>query len=278
MIALAINTVLIATISGCASPQQKTQHLAVAHGLQPLVLQGTTFSHHSFAVMRGSSDSLVVFIDGDGSPWVAGGRKIAADPTPRTPLALQLATVTPGAVLYLGRPCYLEPTEPPQCSQKLWTAERYSQAVVDSMTSAATTFITQHHFQHVLLVGYSGGAAIATLMARDLPGVAGLVSVAGNLDPDTWVQLHGYLPLEGSLNPSLQPPLPTTLPQWYLVGQRDTNVPAAATARYMERVAPDRVWSYPRFDHACCWVSEWPSIYTRISIELTASHAATTAH
>ena len=268
MIALAINIVLIATITGCATPQQKAQQLAVGHGLQPLVLQGTTFRHHSFAVIPAPSDSLVVFIDGDGSPWRAGGRKIAADPTPRTPLALKMAAVTPGAVLYLGRPCYLEPSEPPRCSQNLWTAERYSQAVVESMTAAATSFITEHHFRHVLLVGYSGGATIAALMARDLPGVTGLVSVAGNLDPDAWAQLHGYLPLKGSLNPSLQPALPTTLRQWYLVGQRDTNVPAAATAHYIDRVPPDRVWSYPRFDHACCWVSEWPSIYTRISAEL----------
>jgi pimeloyl-ACP methyl ester carboxylesterase len=143
------------------------------------------------------------------------------------------------------------------------------------MTAAATVFITQHHFQHVLLVGYSGGATIAALMARDLPGLIGFISVAGNLDPDTWAQLHGYLPLAGSLNPSLQPALSTALPQWYLVGQRDTNVPAAATARYLERVPPGRVWSYPRFDHACCWVSEWPAIYTRVAAELAAAHAVT---
>lgn len=274
MIALAINTVLIATILACATPQQTTQRLALAHGLQPLLLRGTTFSHHSFAVISDSAEFLVVFIEGDGSPWLHGGREVAADPTPRTPLALKMAAITPGAVLYLGRPCYLEPTEPPQCSQKLWTSERYSQAVVESMKAAATAFINQHSFKHVILVGYSGGATIAALMARDLPGVAGLVSVAGNLDPDSWAQLHGYLPLEGSLNPALQPALPATLPQWYLAGQRDTNVPAVATARYLRRVPPDRVWSYPRFDHTCCWVSEWPSIYSRIASELRNSRVA----
>jgi dienelactone hydrolase len=277
LIALAINTVVIATIVACATPQQRTVRLAVESGLQPLVLQGTSFRHHAFFAIREPSESLVLFIDGDGSPWVHGGRKIAADPTARAPLALKMAVTTPGSVLYLGRPCYLEPSEPPECSTNLWTAERYSQTVVESMTAAAANFITQHHIRHVLVVGYSGGATIAALMVSNLRDVSGFVSVAGNLDPDRWAQLHGYLPLLGSLNPALQPALPSTLPQWYLVGQRDTNVPPAATVRYIERVPPDRVRSYPRFDHSCCWVAEWPAIYARVSTELAAARVTAPA-
>jgi hypothetical protein len=45
-------------------------------------------------------------------------------------------------------------------------------------------------------------------------------------------------------------------------------VPAAATVRYFARVAQDRVWSYPRFDHNCCWVEAWPSIFAKISAQL----------
>jgi hypothetical protein len=112
-------------------------------------------------------------------------------------------------------------------------------------------------------------------MARNLPQVSGLVTIAGNLDPDAWVQLHGYLPLRGSLNPSLEPPLPAQLRQWYLVGHRDANVPPAAIERYLARVPQDRVWSYARFDHTCCWAREWPSIFARISAELSTESEAT---
>jgi hypothetical protein len=220
--------------------------------------------------VRGAPDLLVLFIDGDGSPWVGGGRRIATDPTPRRPLALELAGLTAASVLYIGRPCYMEQTQPPECAARLWTAERYSAQVVASMSAAAAAYITKHNFKHVLLVGYSGGGAIGALMVPAVPHLVGYVSIAGNLDPDTWARLHGYLPLEGSLNPALQPPLPADLPQWYLVGGRDENVSAAATARYFERVPADRVWSFPRFDHVCCWVREWPSIYARISAELSA--------
>lgn len=221
--------------------------------------------------MRGSPDLLVLFIEGDGSPWVDGGRLVADDPTPRVPLALELAAATPHSVLYLARPCFLEPQQPIGCSKALWTNERYSAAVVASMVAAASDYISVHRFERVLLVGYSGGGTLAVLMAPRLPRAVGVVTIAGNLDPDAWTRLHGYLPLEGSLNPALEPPLSPDIRQWYLVGQRDSNVPAAATVRYFQRVPTDRVWTYARFDHVCCWVAQWPSSITTILDELAAS-------
>jgi hypothetical protein len=260
--------VVSATITGCAAPEARAHSLARSHGLEPLLLRGTRFQHHAFVATRGAPGLLVLFIEGDGSPWVGGGRRIAADPTPHVPLALELAVSTPASVLYLGRPCYLEVKRPPECTEALWTSERYSSEVVASMSAAAAAYIAEQHFEQVLIVGYSGGGTLAALMAAALPHVSGLVTIAGNLDPEVWARLHGYLPLEGSLNPSLEPPLPAQLKQWYLVGERDRNVPATATARYFSRIPPDRVWSYARFDHKCCWVQAWPSIFARISAEL----------
>jgi len=263
-----IATVCGATVGACTSPARHAQLIARAASLEPLELTGTRFHHHAFVATREPHGLLVLFIDGDGSPWVGGGRRIAEDPTPRRPLALQLAALTPASVLYLGRPCYMEPSRPPECTERLWTAERYSAEVVASLSAAASSYINQHHFERVLLVGYSGGGTLAALMATSLPNLKGFVSIAGNLDPDTWTRLHGYLPLQGSLNPALQPPLPADLPQWYLVGERDLNVSGAASARYLGRVPRDRIWSFPRFDHRCCWVGEWASIFSRISAEL----------
>jgi len=268
VVAATILFVVSATIAGCATPAQRAQALARSHGLAPLLLRGGRFQHHAFAATRGPAGLLVLFVDGDGLPWIRGGRQVAADPTPRVPLALELAAATPASVLYLGRPCYLEVRQPPECEARLWTAARYSPEVVASMSAAAGGYIAEHDFRQVLLVGYSGGGTLAVLMARAVPNVRGVISIAGNLDPDTWARLHGYLPLDGSLNPSLEPPLPAALKQWYLVGQRDAIVPTAASARYLERIPPERVWSYPRFDHRCCWVDEWPSVFARVSAEV----------
>ena len=259
--------VLAAVLTACATPEQHTERMAQRAQFQSQLIPGAGFQHHAYAARR-DSDMLVVFIEGDGSPWIDGGRRIASDPTPRAPLALELATVTPLSVLYLGRPCYLDPVRPPECSERLWTSERYSAAVVDSMSAAAESYIRTQGFAHVLLVGYSGGATLATLMADKVPQTVGVVSIAGNLDPDAWTRLHGYLPLTGSENPALQPPLPASLRQWYLVGLRDTNVPAVATERYLRRVPGDRIWSYPDFDHVCCWKRAWPAILARILAEL----------
>ena len=139
------------------------------------------------------------------------------------------------------------------------------------MSAAARAFIANHQFQRVLLVGYSGGGTLAVMMAPRLPEVVGLVSIAGNLDPEAWTKLHGYLPLSGSLNPALEPPLPPTLRQWYLEGLGDANIPASVIDRYVRRVPHNRIRLYPKFDHVCCWRQEWPKIYREVVAELDAS-------
>jgi len=260
---------LACVLTACASPQQHSARIARRAQFQSQLIAGRGFQHQAYVALR-DSDMLVVFIEGDGSPWVEGGRAMASDPTARVPLALELAALTPLSILYLGRPCYLLAVRPPECSERLWTAERYSQQVVDSMVVATDSYARAHGFARVLLVGYSGGATLATLMADKVPRTVGVVSIAGNLDPDSWARLHGYLPLEGSLNPALRPPLPAELRQWYLVGLRDTNVPAAATERYLRRVPADRIRSWPDFDHVCCWKRAWPTILREILGELNA--------
>lgn len=109
---------------------------------------------------------------------------------------------------------------------------------------------------------------------HDVPHVVGVVTIAGNLDPDAWIRLHDYLPLTGSLNPALAPLLPKSLREWHLIGERDTNVPYSAAQEYLHRVPPDRIWRYASFDHACCWVREWPAAFARSwMMEKSTDHA-----
>lgn len=254
-------------LTSCASPARRAQSLARRAGLTPLVLHGGPFELRAFAVNRPPRDLLVLFVDGDGSPWVDGGRRISSDPTPRLPLALDLALETPGSVLYLGRPCYFALQRGPPCSPLLWTSRRYAPEVVASLVAAATRYATEQRFRRVLLVGYSGGGTLAVLMARRLPNAVGVVTIAGNLDPRAWARWHGYLPLTGSLDPALEPPV-RGLPQWHLVGGRDTNVPYRVASRYFARVPSARIRRYPSFDHVCCWVRVWPAAIDGILAEL----------
>jgi pimeloyl-ACP methyl ester carboxylesterase len=255
---------------GCATPQRRADTIAAAAGLQPLWLNGSRFRHYAYFRDQPSPRRLWVFIDGDGSPWIEGGTKPASDPTPHNPLALSLAAKTPGAVLYLGRPCYFLARSDAVCTPHVWTDGRYGAEVVDSLVSVLSGFMRGHAVSDVVLVGYSGGGTLAALMAPRIGSsvIVSVVTIAGNLDPDQWTALHGYEALVTSLNPARQSPIPENIRQVHLVGARDSNVPPVTAARYLARVPPRQVWTFMDFDHRCCWVEQWPMLLARLQLEL----------
>jgi len=230
-------------------------------GFTAEVMEGSGFTHEVFSRVQPNADTLWVFIEGDGSPWVNGGTQVADNPTARKPLALQLTTQTPNAI-YLGRPCYLRAHRDARCSPKLWTEARYSDAVVRSMNSALQTALKRYSARKVVLVGYSGGGTLATLMAQSAPKGIAVVTIAGNLDTEAWTRQHGYAALVGR-NPATEPPLSNVL-ELHLVGDRDKNVTSTTTARYLQRIPPSQIWHYANFDHVCCWAADWQAIASRI--------------
>jgi hypothetical protein len=106
------------------------------------------------------------------------------------------------------------------------------------------------------------------LMAPNIPSTAAVVTIGANLDVAAWSSWNGYLPLEGSLNPAAQAPLKPDIRQWHLVGGRDLIVPESVSRRYLDTLHPDQTWRFPSFDHACCWVEQWPDILGRIDAAL----------
>ena len=130
--------------AGCASPERNADRIAQRAGLEPLTLTGKGFDHRAYWAFRGSGGTLVLFVDGDGTPWQDSGTRVASDPTPRVPLALKLAAETPGPVLYLGRPCYFKQGPRTACTSRLWTSDRYSEVVVSSMLAAADSYASAH--------------------------------------------------------------------------------------------------------------------------------------
>jgi pimeloyl-ACP methyl ester carboxylesterase len=266
---------------GCATPQRRADKIADAAGLRPLWLNGPRYRHYAYFRDQAESHRLWVFIDGDGSPWIEGGTQVASDPTPRNPLALNLAARTPGAVLYLARPCYFTAHTDAACTPRAWTDGRFGVDVVDSLTAVLSEFMRGHDVRDVVLVGYSGGGTLAVLMAPRLAAavtpdgvshrsttVVAVVTVAGNLDTDQWTAMHAYQPLSASLNPALAPPIPDDIRQVHLVGALDSNVPPVAMTRYLSQVPARQVWAFADFDHRCCWVEQWPHVLARLQREL----------
>lgn len=180
---------LLLAATAYSSPAGRFSQNAAALGMHAGVVPGTAFQHVVFEQARRPSRTLHVYLDGDGTPWVAW--RPATDPTPRNPLLLRLMALDPNPSVYLGRPCYHGLSETPPCSSALWTGERYSETVVSSMAAALRRVLQAGGFDRLIWVGYSGGGAIAVLLAPRFTETTDLITIAANLDIDAWADLHG---------------------------------------------------------------------------------------
>jgi hypothetical protein len=247
-------------VFGCSTPAEKANRSAQALGFTREVVSGEPF-RHLFYFNEGASNGSVlhVYIEHDGSPWLHE-QWVSADPTPRSPVMLELMGNDAAPSVYLGRPCYFQVDSSPPCSAQVWTHGRFSEQVVHSMTAALHGFIVRHGYRGIVLLGYSGGGTLATLLAERLPQTLAVVTVAGNLDIEHWAALHDYSPLAGSLNPVARPALPDTVLQRHYVGSRDQRVPPAIARAFARTHPAATVIEEPEFDHICCWKQLWPKI------------------
>ncbi|MGD9601574.1 MAG: alpha/beta hydrolase [Gammaproteobacteria bacterium] len=248
-------------LTACATPAARFAETAAARGLVRTDVPGLGFTHAVFAraAPAPTADALHLYLEGDGTPWLGPGR-IAADPTPREPLALELLARDPAPALLLGRPCYHAHAMPAACTPEVWTHARYGEAVIASLAAAAGTLLARTPRADVTLIGYSGGGALAVLLAPRLPRVRHVVTIAANLDVAAWSAHHDYSPLAGSRDPATLPPLPKRIRQVHLVGADDTQVPRALVARYLVRQPWATVRELAGFDHHCCWTASWPRL------------------
>jgi len=211
------------------------------------------------------TDTLRIYIEGDGLAWIDGATP-SFDPTPLDPLALRLALRDPaGAAVYLARPCqYVSGAERRGCEAKYWTSHRFSPEVIDATNLAVDRLKARFGANRLVLVGYSGGGAVAALVAAGRHDVARLITVAGNLDHDAWTSDYRLSPLSGSLNPADAWQGLAGIPQTHYVGSKDRNVGEAVARAYAARFPPDKrpaIIVVPEFDHHCCWVDRWPALF-----------------
>ena len=261
---------LCLALAGCASapalPQRRAtaDSLAAARGWHTLELAQQPFPLLA-ALPRtvSASEVLTVYIEGDGLAWTSRNTP-SDDPTPLEPLALQLALAQPhGAAAWLARPCqYLHPAS---CrNDRWWTEARFAPEAVQAIDQAISTLKARTGARRLVLVGYSGGGAMAALLAAQRNDVAALLTVAGNLDHQAWSRWHRTTPLAGSLNAMDAAPRLQQTPQWHFAGERDRNISPALLQAAAARLAPAghvRVQVEPDFDHRCCWAQRWPQLW-----------------
>jgi pimeloyl-ACP methyl ester carboxylesterase len=205
-----------------------------------------------------------VFLEGDGSPWGNSGMQPATDPTTRNPLALRLMLATDDAAIYVVRPCYQGHNDA-RCSTDRWTSGRYSDEVVASMAAAIESESKKLRANHLIVVGYSGGGALAVLVAERLQDVAAVITIGANLDIAAWAEHHHYLPLSQSLNPALSDRAHPWA-EFHFNGANDAVVPIATTDDYFKRYPGARRVVVDSANHTCCWEADWPALLAALPL------------
>ena len=134
------------------------------------------------------------------------------------------------------------------------------------MNTAVTKVVRWLKPSSVTLIGFSGGGAVATLVAARRTDIANVITVAGTLDPDVWMDHHELPRLRGSLNPKAFASRLGALKQAHIVGADDKIMPRAVADSYMAALSPHhkaRVISVPGYDHQCCWAKNWPDLLAK---------------
>ena len=214
-----------------------------------------------------ASKHQVVYIEGDGRPWSTDGRQAATDPTPHHPLAFNLMTQTTASSHYVTRPCYFR-LSGNGCRPETWTDARFSETIVASMTAALESTLSTE--LPLILIGYSGGGALALLIGSRIERDVFVVTIAGLVDTEAWTQSHGYQPLVGSLNPAAVPSV-QKVRQLHLIANRDITVPPDQTRSAVADWPRANAISFAKYDHACCWEENWPKIWRIIETEVNRS-------
>lgn len=269
---LTLSVLAAAWLVACATPlptpsarQQHADMLTAARGWQTVHLQAGRFE----LVARTPPplpprERLTVYIEGDGLAWLSR-RMPSSDPTPRDPVALALALAQPdGHAVHLARPCQYVDAAQSGCPRRYWTDARFAAEAVDAIDQAIDQLKLRHGARTLVLVGYSGGGAMAALVAARRDDVARLITVAGNLDHAAWTAHHRLTPLAASLDAAAVADRLRDLPQLHLVGGRDLTLPRALPERWPAGFIGARgehLHVIESFDHRCCWAAHWPDLY-----------------
>ncbi len=259
-------------LSGCLTVPSAAERLTTADriaqesGFHRSCVRTTPFLLTAYSRIQNPGQPLHIYIEGDGYAWVTRNR-VSGDPTPRRPLALELAALDPAPnVVYLARPCQYTSSEMNSAceDEAYWTDKRFSEEVVGSMNQAIDKFVKEAQSPGVHLIGYSGGGAVAALIAARRQDVKSMRTVAGNLDPKGLEEYHEVSPPDdASLDPMEVAGKLSSIPQYHFVGTEDPIVPAFIAEHFAGKSKKSvcvRVVPVPGADHVNGWAEAWPRL------------------
>ncbi len=213
------------------------------------------FTLQAYERVYKKSSPATLYIEGD------------ANQTPINPVALRLAAQDGGNnVIWLARPCqYLTVKAAKACDESYSTNKRFAPEVIEGYKQALDNIKAYYNIPSFDLVGYDGGAAIATILASQRSDVTSLRTVAGQLDTQTMANLSEK-PLDGgSLNPIDFGAGIANIPQRHFIGKLDTVTPPAVYNSFAQSVQNGQcvnVTLVDNADHENGWAEQWKALKT----------------
>lgn len=284
---LFVVVLIVGFVGGCGSSRSVENRIIHADSLvhtsklQPLQLKTPYFFLYSAYHFPKPAGLLTVYIEGDGRSWVSR-YQLSSDPTPINPVALKLAKIDSeqdplNNIAWIARPCQYQPNKgDAKCDKKYWSSHRFSKEVIDSVDNGIDQLLEKSGATQVRLVGFSGGAAVAALVAARRDDIESLVSIAGNLDHQQVNEYHGVTPLRGSLNPKKVVKKIAKIPQMHFVGLNDEVIPQAVADDFIKAQKNNCAQKVvvPSAGHIDGWVGYWPLAANQLEANLACSKSA----
>ncbi len=205
-----------------------------------------------------------IYIEGDGSEFTSP-QEWEDNPTPKNPVALHLASKDrANNVIYIARPCqYTATLSNKPCPNSDWKGSRFSPEIIESFNIALDEIQNRYNIKAFHLIGYSGGAAVATLLAAERKDILSIRTIAGNLDHEAQSDILGSEKLDNSLNPIESAAKLTRTPQYHFIGGQDKITPPAVLHSYLQSMPPTncvQTMLVQEASHDKGWVNKWSEL------------------
>jgi hypothetical protein len=234
--------------------------------MQLIEIPSNGFVLTSFQRLKNTNSPIRIYIEGDGFAWITR-TQASNDPTPKNALALKLALQdTSPNVIYLARPCQYSLDKSPKCNASHWTDARFSPEILSLMNDGLDAINSAHPQQSFELVGYSGGAAIALMLAAGRNDIVSVRTVAGNLSPSLVNHLHKVSEMPNAVDPIAMSHKTASIPQRHFYGIDDKIVPKLITETYLKSIKDKhcvQIIAVENTSHDNGWVEAWPILLSQ---------------
>lgn len=228
-------------------------------------IQTSKYKYFTIHNVKQTCKNINIYIEGDGLSWITRNI-ISSNPTPMTPTAFKLMLQDKSnCSIYLARACQY--TNDSLCTKKDWTSHRFSGKIVDSTNEVINKIKGKYKNNTFNMIGYSGGAAIASLVSNKRNDIKILITVAGNLNTTLWTSLKNITPLQGSLNPTAYTQNLNNIRQYHIIGKNDKVIPREVLTSYLNKFLNKDNIKVKSFDatHACCYEDGFSELLSEIA-------------